>query len=146
MKNLYPIIIVGILWAFILNLCKESTKNNFNIKNLVLIKVISIGLIGIIFLFLDLIKNKKTIKNFSDIDNTTISVLLLASFFEIIASYYYFFSLKNNDVSWCVSMSEALVIILSTILSFILFRDKITKLRVLGIIVIIFGMCLVNSS
>lgn len=146
MKELYPIIIVGILWSFILNLCKKSTKNNFNVKNLVLIKIISIGLIGIIFLIIDLLKNKETITNFSEIDNKTIIVLVLASFFEIIATYYYFVSLKNNDVSWCVSMSEALVIILSTILSFFIFKDKITKLRVFGIIIILLGMCLVNSS
>tara|TARA_B100000767_G_C19739935_1_gene525690 strand:+ start:1104 stop:1544 length:441 start_codon:yes stop_codon:yes gene_type:complete len=146
MNNLFPIVIVGILWAFILNLCKKSTKNNFNVKNLVIIKVISIGLIGIIFLIIDLLKNKETVKNFLEIDNKTILVLLLASFLEIIASYYYFFSLKNNDVSWCVSLSEALVIILSTILSFLIFKDKITKLRAFGIIIILFGMCLVNSS
>jgi len=146
MKNIYPIIIVGILWAFILNLCKKSTKNNFNVKALVLIKVISIGLVGIVFLIIDLVNNRGLLKEFSKIDNTTILILGLASFFEIIASYYYFYSLKNNDISWCVPLSEALVIILSTILSFFLFKDKITKIRLFGIIIILFGMCLVNSS
>tara|TARA_B100000795_G_scaffold264328_2_gene244701 strand:- start:1644 stop:2072 length:429 start_codon:yes stop_codon:yes gene_type:complete len=139
--RLFPVLIISILWAISFNLCKKITKNN-NIISLVLIKLIIMGILGyIIYLFNNDIKD-----DLFNLDKNTILILFLIGFFEVIASYLYFLSLENNDVSWSVPMIEAGVILLSAIISFYLFKEKLTYKRIFGILSILIGIYLVNLS
>ena len=60
--------------------------------------------------------------------------------------FLYFYSLKNNDVSWSVPMIEASVILVSSLVSIYYFKEKLTPIRIIGILTILLGIYLVNLS
>ena len=137
-----PVLIIGFLWASIFNLCKESTNIQKNIYALGFIKVILIGIIGLLSL---LIFQTETniIEEIKKTDNKVLTLLIISCGFEVISSFFYFYSLNNNDVSWSVPMIEAGIILISVLMSIYFFREKLTNSRILGIFTILLGIFLV---
>ena len=145
MDKILPILVISLMWAFILNICKKTSSLQPNIYPLVLSKVLLIGIIGTIFLFIYQTQNN-FIEEIKNTDNTVWYLLILASFFEVIASFFYFYSLKNNDASWSVPMSEASVILISVLISIYILNEKMTVLRLVGILTILLGIFMVYQS
>jgi uncharacterized membrane protein len=137
-----PVLIISFLWASIFNLCKESVTIQKNIYALGFIKIILIGIIGMISL---LIFQTETniIEEIKKTDNKVFTLLIISCTFEVISSFFYFHSLKNNDASWSVPMIEAGIILVSVLMSIYFFREKLTTSRILGIFTILLGIFLV---
>ena len=145
MDKILPILIISFMWACILNICKKTASLQPNILPLVLSKVLLMGVIGVIFLFIFQTKND-IIEEIKNTDNTILCLLVIASFFEIIASFFYFYSLRNNDASWSVPMSEASVILISILISIYFLKEKLTIMRIIGILTILIGIFMVYQS
>ena len=145
MDKILPILIISFMWACILNICKKTASLQPNILPLVLSKVLLMGVIGVIFLFIFQTKND-IIEEIKNTDNTILYLLVIASFFEIIASFFYFYSLRNNDASWSVPMSEASVILISILISIYFLKEKLTIMRIIGILTILIGIFMVYQS
>lgn len=143
-KRLLPVIILSFLWAGIFNLCKKATILESNLYNLALIKILFLGIIGIILLVLFSKDNK--LKDFRNIKSEVYNIIFITSLFQAISMFLYFYSLKNNDVSWSVPMIEASVILVSSLVSIYYFKEKLTPIRIIGILTILLGIYLVNLS
>ena len=139
------VLIISFLWASIFNLCKESITIQKNIYAVGFIKIILVGIIGLISL---LIFQTETniIEEIKKTDNKVLTLLIISCGFEVISAFFYFYSLKNNDASWSVPMIEAGIILVSVLMSIYFFKEKLTARRIFGILTILLGIFLVYYS
>jgi drug/metabolite transporter (DMT)-like permease len=142
-NRIVPVIAISFIWAGIFNLCKKATELNDNIVTLGFIKTLLIGLISIIALIFYQVKNTKVIENIKNVDNNVWLILIVSCTLEVASAFFYFHSLKNNDATWSIPMIEAGVILISVIVSIYVFKEKLTLMRIIGILTIILGMYLV---
>ena len=144
-NNILPVLIISFLWASIFNLCKESITIQKNIYVLGFIKVILIGIIGLLALLI--FQNETNIiEEIKKTDNKVLTLLIISCAFEVISTFFYFYSLKNNDASWSVPMIEAGIIVVSALMSIYFFQERLTAKRILGILSILLGIFLVYQS
>ena len=140
-----PVLVISFLWASIFNLSKESVTIQKNIYALGFMKVILIGIIGMVSLLI--FQNETNIiEDIKKTDNKVVTLLIVSCAFEVISIFLYFHSLKNNDASWSVPMIEAGIIVVSALMSIYFLQEKLTAKRILGILTIILGIFLVYQS
>ena len=142
--RLIPVLIISIIWAVIVNLCKYVINNQKNILPFVIAKGVFMGIIGLVITVLYYKDND--IEKVFNFDNKTYKILILLAILELMASFYYFGTLKNNEASWSVAMIEAGVILFSSLLSIYMFKEYLTPLRIFGILFIIVGIYMVNLT
>ena len=80
-KRLLPVIILSFLWAGIFNLCKKATILESNLYNLALIKILFLGIIGIILIVLFSKDNK--LKDFRNIKSEVYNIIFITSLFHV---------------------------------------------------------------
>lgn len=144
--RIFPVIIISILWASIFNLCKMATQLEPNIITLGFCKTLLIGLISIIGMAFYQYKNTEILENIKNLKSEVWNILIVSCVLEVLSTFFYFHSLKNNEATWSVPLIEACIILVSVFISIWLFKEKLSLLRIIGILSIILGIYLVYSN
>lgn len=140
-----PVLIISFLWASIFILCKKSSLIQENIYALAFIKVILVGVIGMISLLVYQTEND-IIEEIKKTDNKVLILLIISCIFEVISCFFYFHSLKNNKASWSIPLIEAGIILLTILMSIYFFKEKINTRKTIGILTILLGIFLFYYS
>lgn len=131
--------------VYCLHFTKKVVNLNNNIVLLSFLKIFLLGIIGLISLTIYSNKNK-VITDLKNLDKEIIIILGISCFFEFISVFYYFESMKNNDASWCVPFIESGTVLVTVLFSIYFLKEKLTFVRIFGILTILFGIFLVNES
>lgn len=99
-------------------------------------------LILLIYLFGSRICN---IKSFKKITAKELFISLVGSTITVCSSFCLIKLLKSNDTSYIIPQIQPCVIILTIIIGYFLFNEKINTYKILGIFLIILGLFLINK-
>ena len=144
-SRMTPVLIISLLWAMVFTLQKKAVNLNNNIVLLSFLKIFLLGLIGLISFALYTNKNE-VITDLKKLDKEIIIILGLSCLFEFVSIFYYFKSIKNNDASWCIPLIESGTVLVTVLFSIYFLKEKLTFVRIFGILSILFGIFLVNQS
>jgi uncharacterized membrane protein len=123
-----------------------ATQLESNIITLGFCKILLIGLISIIGLMFYQYKNTEILENIKNLKSEVWNILIVSCVLEVLSAFFYFHSLKNNEATWSVPLIEACIILVSVFISIWLFKEKLSLLRIIGILSIILGIYLVYSN
>ena len=94
-----------------------------------------------------LITNRcNTYSIYNKMNKRNITICIIASIFSFLASMLMLVLLKKNDLSFVIPQINPAVIILTVLLGVFLLNEELDKLKVIGIILVIFGLISINLS
>ena len=140
-----PVLIISFLWAIVFTLQKKAVNLNGDIVLLAFLKIFLLGSIGLISLAL-YSSNNEVINEIKNLDNEIILIIGISCLFEFVSIFYYFKSIKNNDASWCIPLIESGTVLVTVLFSIYFLKEKLTFIRIIGILTILLGIFLVNQS
>ena len=73
-------------------------------------------------------------------------LLLITVIMSSLGSFLFFYTLKNGAVSKVVPTMYSIGVALPVILSYLFYNEIIDKYKVIGVLSIIIGICLVNVT
>tara|TARA_B110000285_G_scaffold53854_1_gene61377 strand:- start:81 stop:524 length:444 start_codon:yes stop_codon:yes gene_type:complete len=147
MLTIFLYIIISLGWSLPFFLIKDLTKYLSQIEILILSHLIW-HLFILLFLVYIWIFNKNIGQNFiTKIKNIPIKYryyLIFITIISIISQYSYFTLLKKNNVSKVIPILNGLSNIAIVIIAYLLFKEKLTFIKVIGILLVIVGIYLIN--
>tara|TARA_B100001057_G_scaffold487071_1_gene569223 strand:- start:522 stop:989 length:468 start_codon:yes stop_codon:yes gene_type:complete len=145
-KLFIPIFFVSIGWG-LSPILEKYILNTLSYDELFILYGLMFGIISIIYFFYLKYynKNEKLFEKNNIIK--ILPILLLAGFLSyIFGDLNYFKSLKNNNVSLVILLVSILPIIVTTLLSIIFFKNKLSIEYIFGLIVTFIGLSVVLKS
>ena len=147
MISIFLILIVSVCWSLPFFLIKDLTNYLSNIEVIVISHLIwdvfILSFMGYIWLF-NRPKATSFINNIKKLPNKYKYYLLSLTIIGIISQLSYFTLLKKNNVSIIIPILNGLSNIFIILLAYFLFKEKITFVKVIGILLVILGIYLVN--
>jgi uncharacterized membrane protein len=147
MLTIFLYLIISLGWSLPFFLIKDLTKYLSQIEILILSHLIW-HLFILLFLVYIWIFNKNIGHNFiTKIKNIPIKYryyLIFITIISIISQYSYFTLLKKNNVSKVIPILNGLSNISIVIIAYLLFKEKLTFIKLIGILLVIFGIYLIN--
>jgi small multidrug resistance pump len=77
-------------------------------------------------------------------ENSKELIFIIGLIFGFFCSYFYAKSLKGVNLNIAFPIFSAVSIIIVTIFSYVLFKENLTLIKTVGLVLIIFGICLIN--
>ena len=147
MISIFLILIVSICWSLPFFLIKDLTNYLSKIEIIVIShlvwNVFILSFMGYIWLF-NRPKANSFIKNIKKLPNKYKYYLLSLTIIGIISQLSYFTLLKNNNVSVIIPILNGLSNIFIILLAYLFFKEKLTFVKVIGILLVILGIYLLN--
>jgi drug/metabolite transporter (DMT)-like permease len=147
MLTIFLYLIISLGWSLPFFLIKDLTKYLSQIEILILSHLIWHVFI-LLFLVYTWIFNKNIGQHFiTKIKNIPIKYryyLIAITIISIISQFSYFTLLKKNNVSKVIPILNGLSNIAIVIIAYLLFKEKLTFIKLIGILLVIFGIYLIN--
>ena len=149
MNNNYIIYLGMILVIFcwvITPFFRKSALVNINSFDLFLItQSIVMIYVALIVIFLKLI-NDYSIPSIENLSKKEILYILAGSMTTVISSIVLIWLLKHNEATYIMPQLQPAVLVLTLIIGTCIFNEKITSNKIIGIILIIFGIYSINKT
>lgn len=149
MNNNYIIYLGMILVIFcwvITPFFRKSALVNINSFDLFLItQSIVMIYVALIVIFLKLI-NDYSIPSIENLSKKEILYILAGSMTTVISSIVLIWLLKHNEATYIIPQLQPAVLVLTLIIGTCIFNEKITSNKIIGIILIIFGIYSINKT
>ena len=147
MISIFLILIVSICWSLPFFLIKDLTNYLSKIEIIVISHLVwdvfILSFMGYIWLF-NRPKATSFINNIKKLPNKYKYYILSLTIIGIISQLSYFTLLKNNNVSVIIPILNGLSNIFIILLAYFFFKEKLTFLKVIGILLVILGIYLIN--
>ena len=114
---------------------------NFTFTRYIIMGVISL-FIYIIYLYIMKVPKEHIINKQFIRDNVYWSTII--SFFALIAIYAHYYLLKTHDAYWVIAIVESSIVLLSTVFSIIILKEKLNIAQCWGILLIAIGIYFIN--
>ena len=105
-----------------------------------------ISMIILYSIYLLLTNRCSTLSIYNKMNKRNVTICIIASIFSFLASMLMLVLLKKNDLSFVIPQINPAVIILTVLLGVFLLNEELDKLKVIGIILVIFGLISINLS
>ena len=102
------------------------------------------SIVSIIFLFY--LFNSDVVEKVIKLSKHMKLLLLITVIMSSLGSFLFFYTLKNGAVSKVVPTMYSIGVALPVILSYLFYNEIIDKYKVIGVLSIIIGICLVNVT
>lgn len=149
MNELFLYLITALSWSLPFFLYKEFTKYFSQIDIMILIHVcwhITILSLLTYYLFFDKPKIIKFINKIKKMPKKFIYYFLIIIIIGFIGQYSKLTLFKNNNVSKVIPIIRGISSIFIILLGAFIFKEYITFIKILGIIVILLGIYMINSD
>tara|TARA_B110000027_G_C15995011_1_gene244860 strand:+ start:143 stop:586 length:444 start_codon:yes stop_codon:yes gene_type:complete len=147
MISIFLILIVSICWSLPFFLIKDLTNYLSKIEIIVISHLVwdvfILSFMGYIWLF-NRPKAISFINNIKKLPNKYKYYVLSLTIIGIISQLSYFTLLKNNNVSMIIPILNGLSNIFIILLAYLFFKEKLTFVKVIGILLVILGIYLIN--
>lgn len=147
MFNIFLIIIVSLCWSIPFFLIKDIS-NYLSNTEIIVISHLVWSLFIYIFMGYTWIFNRPKatsfINNIRKLPNKFKYYILSLTIIGIISQLSYFTLLKNNNVSIVVPILNGLSNVFIILLAYFFFKEKLTFMKVIGILLVILGIYLIN--
>ena len=147
MISIFLILIVSICWSLPFFLIKDLTNYLSKIEIIVISHLVwdvfILSFMGYIWLF-NRPKAISFINNIKKLPNKYKYYVLSLTIIGIISQLSYFTLLKNNNVSVIIPILNGLSNIFIILLAYLFFKEKLTFVKVIGILLVILGIYLIN--
>ena len=147
MLNIFLILIVSICWSLPFFFIKDITNYLSKIEIIVISHIIwdifIFSYMGYIWLF-NRTKATSFINNIKNLPNKYKYYLLSLTIIGIISQLSYFTLLKKNNVSIIIPILNGLSNVFILLIAYLFFKEKITCVKVIGILLVILGIYLIN--
>ena len=147
MFSIFLILIVSICWSLPFFLIKDLTNYLSKIEIIVISHLVwdvfILSFMGYIWLF-NRPKAISFINNIKKLPNKYKYYVLSLTIIGIISQLSYFTLLKNNNVSMIIPILNGLSNIFIILLAYLFFKEKLTFVKVIGILLVILGIYLIN--
>lgn len=143
-KNTYFFFIVVVL-SFVLNpflkkkAIGELNPHEFLIFNHILSTIV-LFFIAFFFFYFQICD----IKCFQKINNNHLFWTIISSFLSIIGSISFIILLQREEVTYLIPNINPFVLVLASVFGFFVFSETMSKFKIIGIILILFGTMLIN--
>ena len=125
---------------------RKSALVNINSFDLFLItQSIVMIYVALIVIFLKLI-NDYSIPSIENLSKKEILYILAGSMTTVISSIVLIWLLKHNEATYIIPQLQPAVLVLTLIIGTCIFNEKITSNKIIGIILIIFGIYSINKT
>lgn len=125
---------------------RKSALVNINSFDLFLItQCIVMIYVALIVIFLKLINNY-SIPSIENLSKKEILYILAGSMTTVISSIVLIWLLKHNEATYIMPQLQPVVLALTLIIGTCIFNEKITSNKIIGIILIIFGIYSINKT
>lgn len=144
--NLIPIIIT---WSYVNFLKKDLTKYLNNFQMLIVIHFFFHIVFAVYLIYLFKTKHEDTkefFKNFKKIPPKLYIKLFLFLALSIIASYSFYSLLQTQDVNYVIPIIRGGSQISVLVIGYFLYKEKITKKIILGLMMVLSGIVLFNKK
>ena len=145
MDILVFLIILSIIKWSISPFIHKELYNNIKYDNIICFKYIILSIIFISYTIYDY-KNKKIAFNELCQNNKLLTYFILSIIFSIVGGFTYYTLLKKYDVSFIIPILKSMSLIIIIIAGYLLFNEKISNNKFLGILLISLGMYLINTN
>lgn len=149
MNNLLLYLITALGWSLPFFLYKELTKYFNNIDIIILIHIFWHILIVSIVLYITIFKNylaKEFLIKFKKMPKKYIYYLIFIILIGFISQFSKLYLLKYNNVTHAVPIIRGLSAILIILMGVFIFKEHVTFIKILGILVILIGIFMINKS
>ena len=146
MINLFYIILLGILISS-KELIRKSLLNNISSVNLVIYNYILVTFFIIIYILYNKQYNQIDYNKIYDInigDYKFLSLLIVLALIQIFTSLIGYNLLKNNNLNLYAPFLSGIIIIFIILGGFYFFKEEITIIKLIGIILIVIGIIIIN--
>ena len=139
------LLMVLLIISFTLNpYLKKQASQNVTAPEFALIYQ-SLAIVFVVIYIVYLIKGGScSITCFSKMNRKDLGWTLLAVFTGIIGSVLLLHLIKRDEVSYLIPNIQGIVILLGSLIGYFVFKEKIEKFRVIGIILIFVGIISIN--
>ena len=137
------IILLAFGWTINPFLKKKAIGDLSSYQYLIMNSVLNTLFILIVFTFF-LLKGTEKYHTFYNIDKIQFFWILAASVITVLTSILLITLIKEHNVSYIIPHIQPLVIILTIITGFFIFKEQIDKFQLLGILFILCGLFTIN--
>lgn len=132
-------LLAALSWGLAPLFDKKSLQIEKNIMNQIVIRSIFIGLIGLIgFIVISSLTDKIA---YNDDTKKSSIYIFISVLFIVLGSYFYLTAIKySNNVTLVILLTHILPIIIVALLSVYLFREKLNKEMVVGLLITFIGI------
>ena len=142
----YILLLIVVLCWTINPFLKKIVAKKMNAEELMLLNHFIISSFMIIYLIYLVSKGKVSHKCIQKLDREDMVYLILASISTILGSLLLIRLLQKHDTSFIIPNLQPMVIILTIIIGYFIYHESLNIKKVLGIITIVGGLLLLNSS
>ena len=143
----FYLILLALVWSLSPFIQKNLLRNLANDEYIILYHIMIIGLIILYLIYKYCIKKTKiNMNNLNNLSKTNYLYLFIIAISSIIGFYLYLSLIKDKEVSSVLAQTRCLCIAVSVILGYFIFNEKLDFNKVLGIILIIFGIFIINMK
>jgi len=139
------LLMVLLIISFTLNpYLKKQASQNVTAPEFALIYQ-TLAIVFVVIYIVYLIKGRScSISCFSKMTNKDLFWTICAVLTGLIGSVLLLFLIKRDDVSYLIPNIQGIVILLGALIGYFVFKEKLEKFRVIGILLIFFGIISIN--
>ena len=142
----YVILLIIILCWTIKPFLQKIVAKKLNANELMIVNHFVISSIMITYLMYLLYLGKFDSKCIKKLDRTDIIYLLFGALTTVIASLSLLKLLREHDASFIIPSIQPMVIVLTIIIGYFVFKEKVNIIKIVGILSIVLGLLLLNYS
>lgn len=145
-KNIFTyILIILVILSFVFNpFMKKKAAISLSATEFLIFNHFLITILLILYILLMIFSNKLNIKFYNKLSYKEIYWCLFASIISIIGSLAFIYLLQNEDVTFIMPNIQPIVLILTAIFGYLIFKEKIGLYKMIGYILIILGFLFIN--
>ena len=147
-ENFYSYLLILILIiSFTINpYLKKKASNKVSSTEFMLIYHIIGSILIFVFIGFQIYNKQCDIRCFNKLTKQDYIFTILASITGVVGALLLLYLIKKEDVSFILPNVQGLVIGLSALVGYFIFKEKMDKLKISGIILIIVGVGIINYS
>ena len=100
----------------------------------------------VFMIFLVYLFNSNVVEKVIRLNNHMKLILLITVIMSSLGSFLFFYTLKNGIITSVVPTMYSIGVALPVILSYLFYNEILDKYKVIGVLSIVFGICLVNIN
>tara|TARA_Y100000816_G_C25749817_1_gene394329 strand:- start:18 stop:440 length:423 start_codon:yes stop_codon:yes gene_type:complete len=131
----------GILWGITTILEKYHLLKYFTAFEVYSFICSIVFIIFLVYLF-----NSNVVEKVIRLNNHMKLLLLITVIMSSLGSFLFFYTLKNGSITSVVPTIYSIGVALPVILSYLFYNEILDKYKVIGVLSIVFGICLVNIT
>tara|TARA_B100001059_G_scaffold195971_1_gene200714 strand:+ start:1337 stop:1759 length:423 start_codon:yes stop_codon:yes gene_type:complete len=131
----------GILWGITTILEKYHLLKYFTAFEVYSFICSIVFIIFLVYLF-----NSNVVEKVIRLNNHMKLLLLITVIMSSLGSFLFFYTLKNGSITNVVPTMYSIGVALPVILSYLFYNEILNKYKVIGVLSIVFGICLVNIN